>query len=113
MSAMAPLALTADESALVKAILGRHVPDASVWVFGSRATGKAKKYSDLDICIKANQALGLDVMSAMAEDFSESDLPWKVDIVDWFSVSDAFKAIIERNKVPLCLLVSDATKRNV
>ena len=101
MNGMPPLALSIDELAMVKAILVRHVPRARVWVFGSRATGKAKKYSDLDLCIKADQPLGLDVMSAMAEDFSESNLPWKVDIVDWFSVSDAFKAIIERDKVLL------------
>jgi len=110
MNGLSPLALSADELAVVKAILVRHVPEASVWVFGSRATGKAKKYSDLDLCIKANQALGLDLMSAMAEDFSESDLPWKVDIVDWFSVSDSFKAIIERDRVPLFLSGVDPTK---
>lgn len=109
MNAVPPLALSADELAVVKAILVRYVPEASVWVFGSRATGKAKKYSDLDLCIKANQALALDVMSAMAEDFSESDLPWKVDIVDWFSVSDSFKAIIERDRVPLVLSGVDPT----
>ena len=101
MNALPPLALSANELAVVKAILVKHVPDATIWVFGSRATGKPKKYSDLDLCIRAKQALGLDVMSAMAEDFSESDLPWKVDIVDWSSVSDAFKAIIERDKVLL------------
>jgi len=109
MNGLSPLALSADELAVVKAILVRHVPEASVWVFGSRATGKAKKYSDLDLCIKANQALGLDLMSAMAEDFSDSDLPWKVDIVDWFSVSDSFKAIIERDSVPLFLSGVDPT----
>ena len=106
MNARSPLALTANELAIVKAILVRHVPDATVWVFGSRATGKAKQYSDLDLCIKANQAMGLDLMSVLAEDFSESDLPWKVDIVDWWCVSDSFKAIIERDKVllyPLCV----------
>lgn len=110
MNGVPPLALNADELATVKAILVRHVPDASVWIFGSRATGKAKKYSDLDLCIKANQALGLDVMSAMAEDFSESDLPWKVDIVDWFSVSDSFRAIIERDKVLLLAPGADSVK---
>jgi predicted nucleotidyltransferase len=109
MNAVPPLALSPNELAAIKAILVRHVPDASVWVFGSRATGKAKKYSDLDLCIKANQALALDVMSAMAEDFSESDLPWKVDIVDWFSVSDSFKAIIERDRVLLFAPRADPT----
>jgi len=52
MTAKPPLALDGTELAIVKAILARHVPDAVVWVFGSRATGKAKKYSDLDLCIK-------------------------------------------------------------
>ena len=42
MNAVPLLALTANELAAVKAILVLHVPGASVWVFGSRATGKAK-----------------------------------------------------------------------
>ena len=109
MNTSSPLALNANELAVVKAILFRHVPQSSVWAFGSRATGKAKQYSDLDLCIKADTALGLDVMSAMAEDFSESDLPWKVDIVDWFSVSDSFKAMIERDSVLLFAPRSDPT----
>jgi len=113
MNASPPLALNANELAVVKAILFRHVPQSSVWAFGSRATGKAKQYSDLDLCIKADTALGLDVMSAMAEDFSESDLPWKVDLVDWWSISAGFKAIIDRDKVPLCLPGAEAKKRNV
>jgi len=94
-----------DELAIVKAVLSRHVPDATVWVFGSRAKGTAKKFSDLDFCIKAHQALSLDVASALSEDFSESDLPWKVDIVDWWRVSDGFRAIIDRDKVLLSNLV--------
>lgn len=101
MTAKLPLDLDEAELALVKAILARHVSDAFVWVFGSRATGKAKRYSDLDLCIKANEPLGLDVMSALAEDFSDSDLPWKVDLVDWHSISEAFRAIIDRDKVIL------------
>jgi predicted nucleotidyltransferase len=90
-----------DELAIVKALLVRHVPDATVWVFGSRVKGTAKKFSDLDLCIKADQALGLEATSALAQAFSESDLPWKVDIVDWWSVNDGFKAIIDRDKVLL------------
>lgn len=101
MTANLPLALDEAELAILKAILSRHLPDAVVWVFGSRATGKAKKYSDLDLCVKASQPLSLNVMSALAEDFSESDLPWKVDLVDWWSISEAFRAIIDRDKVLL------------
>lgn len=96
-----PLDLDLNELAIVITILARHVPNATVWAFGSRATGKAKKFSDLDLCIKSDQPLGLGVMSAIAEDFAESNLPWKVDLVDWHSISDAFKAIIDRDKVLL------------
>ncbi len=37
----------------------------------------------------------------MPDAFEESDLPYKVDLVDLQSVSEPFKAIIERDKVPL------------
>ncbi len=35
----------------------------------------------------------------LKEDFSDSDLPWRVDVVDWASTDPAFQAIIARNKV--------------
>lgn len=89
------------ERRIVIEILRRHVPDAEVLVFGSRATGKAKKFSDLDLCIKAAKALGLDLSSALAEDFAQSDLPWKVDVVDWATTSQGFRSIIEQHGVPL------------
>ena len=60
-----------------------------------------KKFSDLDLCFKAPQPLSLERISAMAEEFAESDLPWKVDIVDWWSISERFRQIIERDQVLL------------
>jgi len=47
-------------------------------------------------------------MSVLAEDFSESDLPWKLDIVDWWCVSDEFRAIIDRDRIELDSQVSKA-----
>ena len=70
-----------------------------VWAFGSRVTGKAKKFSDLDLCIQAEGPLGLDRSSALAEAFAESDLPWKVDIVDWATTSESFRKIIVQHRV--------------
>ena len=43
--------------------------------------------------------LTLDLRAALAEQFSESDLPWKVDIVDWASTSDVFREVIMRDKI--------------
>jgi hypothetical protein len=37
----------------------------------------------------------------LAEGFDESDIPYRVDIVDLHAASDGFKAIVERDKVAL------------
>ena len=95
------LGMSTAELAIVQEILFRHVPNARVYLFGSRATGRAKKFSDLDLCIKADKPLGLNVMSALAEDFSESDLPWKVDVVDWSTIEPEFRKIIDQDKMVL------------
>jgi type I restriction enzyme, S subunit len=39
--------------------------------------------------------------AALADDFSESDLPFKVDVIDWAVTSMAFRKIIEKDKVVL------------
>lgn len=88
-----------DHWAIVYAILKRHVPQYAVWAFGSRAKWKAKEYSDLDLAIITDQPLSLDVSANLSEDLSESDLPYKVDVVDWAATSESFRKIIERDKV--------------
>lgn len=88
-----------DHWAIVRDILQTQVPQYPVWAFGSRATWKAKEFSDLDLAIITETPLPLDVMASLREAFSDSDLPWKVDVVDWASTSAAFREIIERDKV--------------
>ncbi|MFN7097120.1 MAG: nucleotidyltransferase family protein [Gammaproteobacteria bacterium] len=75
----------------VIAILKANVPDYEVWAFGSRVNGKAQKYSDLDLVLVGDQALDWRRMEALKDNFSESDLPIIVDVVDWCLLSDSFK----------------------
>lgn len=89
------------EWGIVSAILRRHVPGCAVWAFGSRAKWTAKPYSDLDLAVITDQALDWSVSAALADDFSESDLPFKVDVVDWASTNEAFRKIIDNDKVVL------------
>ena len=88
-----------DQWAIVRDILQRHVPQYEVWAFGSRATWNAKEYSDLDLAVITDKPLSLVVSAALSGDFSESDLPWKVDVIDWATTSETFRKIIERDKV--------------
>ena len=84
---------------IVTDILRNHVPSHTVWAFGSRATGKAKPYSDLDLAIIGDEPLPLATLAALTEAFSESDLPWRVDVVDWSTTSPSFRDIIARDRV--------------
>lgn len=84
---------------IVRAILEKHVPTYAVWAFGSRARWEAKDFSDLDLAIITDRPLSLDVKSALDSDFVESDLPFKVDVVDWATATPLFREIIQREKV--------------
>jgi len=87
------------EWAVVRAILEQLAPEYEVWAFGSRATGRAKPYSDLDLALISDQRIPLDVTARLSEAFSESDLPWKVDLVDWATTDEAFRRVIEKQRV--------------
>lgn len=99
MSDRPPIAVSEADWSIIRNILRAHVPDYTVWAFGSRAIGRAKQYSDLDLAISGGKPLGIDLIAQLAEAFGESDLPYKVDIVDWTTASEAFKKVIERDRV--------------
>lgn len=94
-----PIDVTPAQWGIVTEILRAQVPERAVWAFGSRTTGRAKPYSDLDLVIIGDAPLGLSRMAALTEAFSESDLPWKVDVVDWATTSEAFRQVIAGDKV--------------
>lgn len=84
---------------LIVSILHRNVPEREVWAFGSRANRTAKKSSVLGLAIIGDSPLPLSASAALADDFSESDLPFKVDVVDWATTSESFRKIIAQSKV--------------
>jgi type I restriction enzyme S subunit len=96
-----PMDISPGHWRLIQDILSRHAPGYPVWAFGSRARGDAKPYSDLDLAIISDRPLPLATQAALIDAFSESDLPWRVDIADWSSLSDAFKTIVARDRVIL------------
>ncbi|MEW6563763.1 MAG: nucleotidyltransferase domain-containing protein [Pseudomonadota bacterium] len=102
MSAL-PLAVRPEEWAIVRGILQRLAAGREVWAFGSRARGTPKPYSDLDLAILGDAPLPLDALAALREAFTESDLPYKVDVIDWAAVAPEFRRVIEAGHVALDL----------
>lgn len=76
---------------LLHSILQQHVPGVSVWAFGSRVNGNAKPHSDLDLVLKADAAIPQKQFFALQDALEESDLPIKVDVLDWQHISPEFQ----------------------
>ena len=94
--------LPGDHRRLVLGILRTHLPQRTkTWVFGSRVTGRAGRYSDLDLAVDAGRQLTLDEKARLTEAFSDSDLPYRVDLVDWCEIGDRWRHTIAAERVAL------------
>ena len=93
--------LPARHLATVRRILDQHAPDCEARVFGSRACGTAKPYSDLDLILVGQGPAPFETMRLLKEAFEESDLPFRVDIVDWHRVSEGFRQAVAGQCVPI------------
>ena len=63
---------------LIEYFKGRNV---KIYLFGSRAKGTKRKYSDIDIAIESNEDLKDDIVK-LKEIIEESNLIYKVDLVE-------------------------------
>jgi len=69
--------------------------NSKVYVFGSRAEGTAREYSDLDLAIDFNgQKMPYDIKFELKSFFEVSNMRMRVDIVDLNDISESFKKII-------------------
>ncbi len=86
----------------VERILNQFVPNEEVWAYGSRVDGSGHELSDLDLVIRHPADLRkkqVGVLDELKEAFSESNLPFLVDVHDWARLSAAFWANIEAQHV--------------
>ena len=63
------------------------------FVFGSRTKGTAKKFSDLDLLIK--DPIDSCALIHLKNEFEESTILYKVDVVLWDKIDDNFRSIIK------------------
>lgn len=85
----------------IRRILEEHVPDLAVRAFGSRVKGTARRTSDLDLVLMTETPLDLMRMAELREAFTESDLPFKVDLLDLATTSERFRQLVEPESVLL------------
>ena len=93
--------LQPDHWGIVRRVLRQYVPDREVIAFGSRVTGTAQEYSDLDLAIMGEKPMPLSTAAALDDALSESDLPFMVDVVDWALTKEHFRHIIRQHGVSI------------
>lgn len=98
---MTPIDINPADLETVRQILREKVPELEVRVFGSRASWTARETSDLDLVLMTKEPLDISCMTELKESFSESNLPFRVDVVDWADTSEKFREIIESKSVTL------------
>jgi predicted nucleotidyltransferase len=78
----------------VRRILAFWSSGIEAYAFGSRVQGRGlKPVSDLDICLKGKGPIPASTLRQVRNAFEISDLPMRVDVVDWNAVAADFNAI--------------------
>jgi len=78
----------------LQAYLASTLPEADIYLFGSRAKGKATPHSDVDIAIRSDD-LDAAKLAKIRFVIEESNFPYKVDLID---LSKAFYLVDIVNK---------------
>jgi type I restriction enzyme S subunit len=90
------ICVSESELEIILDILRKYVPDCEVRAFGSRYKWTSKEYSDLDIAIVGKEKMPPRLLGGIRDAFEESDLPYRVDVLDWLALTPEFQAIIEQ-----------------
>jgi len=84
----------------IKKTVAKHLSNYTLYMFGSRVTGRAKKYSDIDIAIKSDN-FTQEIKNKLQMEFDNSTLPYEVDIINLNEISDTFRNIIKDTLVEI------------
>ena len=95
-----PIDVTAEQREILLALLGRHLPGAAAWVYGSRVKWTARPASDLDMVVFAASGQERRV-SDLRDAFEESNLPFRVDLFVWDEIPERFRERIQAEYVVL------------
>lgn len=93
--------LSPEQIQVTKDILAQYAPGKQACAFGSRVQGTARPTSDLDVLILGNEAMQPEHRADLKLAFSESSLPFFVDIVEQARISPKFFEQIAKQAEPL------------
>lgn len=73
---------------------------AGLKLFGSRARSDARRASDIDLALVARHPIAAADMAALREALEESQVPFRIDLIDYASAPAHLRAAIDREGIP-------------
>ena len=98
------VALSREQLHDVRQIIEQVTLGSKVWIFSSRATGKARPFSDLDLLFTEPSTLTWAQRAALRDGFEASCLPFRVDVVESAGLSGAVAERIQAEWVNMLML---------
>jgi len=93
--------ISPEQKTIITQILDEYIPDRKVMVFGSRTSPVSKPYSDLDLAIMGDEPVELRTLALLKNAFAESDLAFRVDVLQWCRTSPEFRKVVEPHLRPI------------
>lgn len=95
------LGVTQEELNIIKSIIEPYKNEYKFCAYGSRVKGNFRQLSDLDLMIKGKTNANLNDIESLKELFDESNLPYVVNICDYYNLSESFYDIIKQDLVEI------------
>lgn len=75
------------------------IPDAKIYLFGSRARGDHSKWSDIDIALDAGKQLPREQVDEVQSVFQATNLMYKIQVADFHIVSPEMQSAIKKEGI--------------
>jgi amidophosphoribosyltransferase len=80
-------------------IISALLPNASIYLFGSRARGSYQKGSDIDIALDEKNRINFVAIGELNDLFEASNIIYKIQVVDINAVSEKMRENILQDKI--------------
>ena len=93
--------VTKNEENIIKSVLEPYKEKYDFYYYGSRVKGDFRFLSDLDIMVRGIELVNLSDINDIKEKFDKSNLPYVVNIADYYNLDEKFYKLIEADLVKI------------
>jgi predicted nucleotidyltransferase len=84
---------------IIVGVISALLPEAKIYLFGSRAKGTHRKNSDIDLAVDAGKELPRVDIGEARDMLNESNIPFKFDVVDLQAVNKEMQDAIRKDGI--------------